>query len=72
MDLGSNLIDLLLWYIGKIKNVKGKIESHYNQEIEDTVQANFKFKNGLKCSFEASWNVKNYRLQKINWYCLIL
>lgn len=64
IDLGSHLIDLLLWYFGKIKNVNGKIESHYNQEVEDTVQANFKFKNGLKCRFEASWNVKNYRLQE--------
>ena len=54
----------MLWYFGKIKNVNGKIESNHDQEVEDTAQADLKFENGLNCRFEASWNVKNYRLQE--------
>ena len=65
IDLGSHLIDLLLWYFGKIKNVQGKIQSNYNLEVEDTAQANLKFENGLSCHLNTSWNVKNYRLQEV-------
>lgn len=64
IDLGSHLIDLLLWYFGDIKSVDGQIQSNYNQTVEDTVYANLNFENGLKCSFAASWNVENYRLQE--------
>lgn len=64
IDLGSHLIDLLLWYFGKIKNVSGKIESNFKQEVEDTAKVELKFENDLTCKLEASWNVKNYRLQE--------
>ena len=64
IDLGVHLIDLLLWYFGKIKSVKGFTESHHIRDIEDSVQASLLFDNGINCSFEASWNVKNYRLQE--------
>jgi len=64
IDLGSHLIDLLIWYFGKIKNVQGKIESNYNQEVEDTGKVNLKFQSDLECSLHASWNVKDYRLQE--------
>lgn len=64
IDLGSHLIDLLLWYFGDIRNVNGRIESNYNQTVEDTAHADLEFESGLKCSFDASWNVENYRLQE--------
>jgi predicted dehydrogenase len=64
IDLGIHLIDLLRWYFGNITSVKGAIEFHYSQEVEDTVTSTIEFENGMNCLFEASWNVKNYRLQE--------
>lgn len=64
IDLGSHLIDLLLWYFGNIKKVEGNIESYYSQEVEDTVRSTIFFENDVDCFFEASWNVKGYRLQE--------
>jgi len=37
--------------------------SNFSQ-VEDTASAIIQFESGLKCSFETSWNVKNYRLQE--------
>ncbi len=62
IDLGAHLIDLLLWYFGKIKTISGKTESQKTENVEDYVNASFEFENGINCSFEASWNVDNYRL----------
>jgi len=64
IDLGTHLIDLLLWYFGKISSVDGKIESNFSDQVEDTASAEIKFENGLKGIMETSWNVKNYRLQE--------
>ena len=64
IDLGSHLIDLLLWYFGNIKKVEANIESHHSQEVEDTARSRIFFENGITCDFEASWYVKNYRLQE--------
>lgn len=64
IDIGIHLIDLLLWYFGNIASVDGTIKSQHLQEVEDTVTSTIKFENGLQCSFDASWNVPNYRLQE--------
>jgi predicted dehydrogenase len=64
IDIGIHLIDLLLWYFGNIASVDGTIKSQHLQEVEDTVTSTIKFENGLQCSFDASWNAPNYRLQE--------
>jgi len=64
IDLGIHLIDLLMWYFGKIIAVRGSIESFIIQDIEDNVTGLLTFDNNLKCTFEASWKEKNYRLQE--------
>jgi predicted dehydrogenase len=64
IDLGSHLIDLLLWYFGKISKIEGSESFNYNQEIEDTVNAKLEFENGIIGEMEASWNIKNHRLQE--------
>ena len=64
IDLGVHLIDLLLWYFGKIKSVQGFTEYHQIKDVEDSVKVDMMFENGIPCSYEASWNVKNYRLQE--------
>lgn len=63
IDIGIHLIDLLLWYFGDIKSVDGS-KTGSNNEIEDTVSATITFDKGFKSSFEASWNVENYRMQE--------
>ena len=63
IDLGTHLIDLLLWFFGKIKSVQGNAQYNYSQ-VEDTVTANIQFESSVEASFAASWNVKNYRLQE--------
>ena len=64
IDLGTHLIDLLLWYFGKINSVYGKIESNFSDQVEDAASVEIKFESGLKGIMETSWNVKNYRLQE--------
>jgi len=64
IDLGTHLIDLLLWYFGKIKSVSGIIESNYSLKVESTVNSSILFENGLKGMLDASWNLKGYRLQE--------
>ena len=62
IDLGIHLIDLLLWYFGKIKTVERISESQNFQNVEDSIKAAFRFENNVECSFEASWSTKGYRL----------
>ena len=64
LDIGIILIDLLLWYFGKIKTVDATTEIHNMQEIEDSATASLTFESGMPCSFYASWNKKNYRIQE--------
>jgi len=64
IDLGIHIIDLLMWYFGKIKKASGTIESFIAQGIEDNVKGLLTFDNNIECSFAASWTEKNYRLQE--------
>ncbi len=64
VDLGIHLIDLLIWFFGKIKKVQGLTESKKLQNVEDYACADLTFESNLSCSFVASWNEKNYRLQE--------
>lgn len=64
IDLGSHLIDILLWFFGDVKSVQGTTESNITNQVDDTVKGIIKFQNSLESTFEASWNVKNYRLQE--------
>jgi len=62
IDLGAHLIDLLIWFFGNIKTINGKTEFQNTKNVEDFASASLGFENGINCSFEASWNVDNYRL----------
>lgn len=63
IDIGIHLVDLLLWFFGKIKSVQSNVQYNYSQ-VDDTVTSKIQFENGIQASFDASWNVKNYRLQE--------
>jgi len=64
VDIGIHMIDLLLWFFGKIEKVKIEEISFVFPEIDDSVSASLEFENKIKCMFETAWNVKNYRLQE--------
>lgn len=64
IDVGSHLIDLLSWFFGKIGSVTAFTKSEHAKEIEDSASAEILLESGLKCSFEASWTLPNYRLQE--------
>ena len=53
-----------MWYFGKISKTEGNESFNYNQEVEDTINAKLEFENGIIGEMEASWNIKNYRLQE--------
>lgn len=64
LDNGIHMIDLLLWFFGKIEKVRLEKISFVFPEIDDSVTASLEFENKIKCIFETAWNVKNYRLQE--------
>jgi len=65
VDIGIHVLDLLLWFFGKIEKVEIKKISFVFPEIDDSVTASLEFENKINCIFETSWNVKNYRLLEI-------
>jgi len=64
IDLGSHLIDLLLWFFGKPKTVEASTKSKNSQEIEHTASGKIQFEDGLECFFDSSWERDGYRLQE--------
>lgn len=64
LDLGCHVIDLLLWYFGKIETVEGKIESIYSS-VEDFADMNMKFAKNIKGEMKTSWSVKGYRIPEV-------
>ena len=66
IDIGISLVDLLVWYFGKVKHVNGNCEHNYLEGIEDFVEATLTFENNIECELEATWNIKNARIQETN------
>ena len=48
LDMGVHVLDCLIWYFGEMEFINGIVENrgHY-YDADDTIIANFKFKNGL-------------------------
>ena len=66
LDSGVHVVDLLLWYFGKIKSVSGTVKSYYSSEVEDFAHASLEFENGAKGYIDTSWSVKGCRVPEIN------
>jgi predicted dehydrogenase len=65
LDLGSHLVDLLLWYFGEPISVNGNTRSAYSSEVDDFANGRLGFESGLAGSFDVSWSVEGYRLPEI-------
>ena len=67
LDLGSHIVDLLLWYFGPIKRIiSGMIKSVYSAEVEDLAYMNVKFLSGVEGEINVSWSMPHYRLPELN------
>jgi len=65
LEFGCHLVDLLLYYFGRIKSVSGNTKSVYS-EVEDFANMNLEFQNGVNCELKTSWSVKGYRIPETN------
>ncbi len=64
IDLGSHLIDLLLWFFGRPKTLEASTKSRNSKQVEHTASGKIQFENGLECFFDSSWVRDGYRLQE--------
>lgn len=62
----SHLIDLLLWFFGRIDWVSAHTGKLYSSEVEDHAHLFFRFANGLAGYLDASWSARHYRTPAIS------
>lgn len=62
LDLGSHLIDILIWYFGMPNSIAAKKSSTYSVEVEDFAHVELGFKEGFSGSIDVSWSRDGYRL----------
>jgi predicted dehydrogenase len=60
LDLGSHMIDLLLWFFEEVKDVESYINYTFNLEIEDVATCVLKFKKGPLAIVNAGWFSKDF------------
>lgn len=61
MDFGIHMIDMLYWYFGEVRNVSAIAEKLYSFEVEDELNAEINFINGISVHFETSWSKEDFR-----------
>lgn len=61
MDFGIHMLDQMCWYFGKIDTVQAYAQKLYSKEVEDELQADICFANGVNVRFETSWSKEAYR-----------
>ncbi|HEV2139021.1 MAG TPA: Gfo/Idh/MocA family oxidoreductase [Nitrososphaerales archaeon] len=62
LDLGSHLVDLVLWYFGEPTTIRATKRTIYSKAVEDYVNAELGFESGVTGQCEVSWSVPGYRL----------
>jgi predicted dehydrogenase len=67
LDLGSHVVDLLLWYFGPIETIiESELKSPYSTEVDDFAHAVTMFLSDIRCEIDVSWSVPGYRLPELN------
>ena len=56
LSQGSHLIDLLLWYFGKVAAVNARVTSLYSEKIEDSAHLMLEFESGLTAWVDCCWS----------------
>lgn len=62
VDLGSHLLDLLLWYFGEPYRARARLISIHSSAVDDYASGVLEFKQGLVGQFDVSWSMPGYRL----------
>ena len=62
LDLGSHLVDLVIWYFGTPSSVHATESAPYSDLVEDYAEVEFGFPSGLSGKIEVSWSKEGYRL----------
>jgi len=62
IDLGSHLINLLIWNFGEVTEAKSYLGYEYNMEVEDLALGVLKFRNGPIASIRVGWFSKDFQI----------
>lgn len=62
LDLGSHVIDLLMWNFGEIVDVKSYLEYMFRNELEDAATCILKFRDGPLATVKAGWFSRDFLL----------
>ena len=62
LDLGSHLIDLVIWYFGLPSSITARESSTYSELVDDSAHVEFGFKENISGSVDVSWSKEGYRL----------
>ena len=63
-DLGSHLVDLLVWFFGGVREARLVAGSRRGLGVEDEAGGRLVLDGRIPCEFSASWNIPGYRLQE--------
>jgi predicted dehydrogenase len=58
-DLGSHLVDLLMWYFGEVVDARSYLKHMFNMEFEDSATCMLRFKNGPLATMNVGWFSKD-------------
>lgn len=61
MDFGIHMVDMLIWYFGKVHSVISSQSSMFSQDVEDSFRSKIRFSQGNEADFETSWSNPDYR-----------
>lgn len=61
----SHVIDLLLWYFGRVATVSAHTSRFYSKAVEDHAHVVFECESGLRGFMDASWSARHHRTPSI-------
>jgi predicted dehydrogenase len=63
VDLGSHIINLLRWYFGEIRDIKGHFGHRYNMDLEDSAICLANFDKGTTGIINVGWFSQGFQLK---------
>jgi predicted dehydrogenase len=63
VDLGSHVINLLRWYFGEIRNIRGHFGHRYNLDLEDSAICLVNFDSGTTGIINVGWFSQGFQLK---------
>ena len=60
LDLGSHLVDLLIWYFGEVASASSFLKYVFRTDLEDAATCILKFKNGPVATVKVGWFSKGF------------